>query len=88
MHVKDGPGSHVIIHKDGEFNEEEIRSGAILAAFYSKFQDSSSVAVDYTKARYVKKIPGRKNCFVTYTNQKTIYIDPDLDIIQKLRKKR
>ena len=47
------------------------------------YQDSSSVAVDYTKVRNVKKIPGRRNCFVTYTNQKTIYIDPDKNIIDK-----
>ena len=88
MHVKDGPGSHVIIHKDGEYTEEEIRTAAILAAYFSKYQDSSSVAVDYTKVRNVKKIPGRRNCFVTYTNQKTIYIDPDKNIIDKIKRNK
>ena len=88
MHVKDGPGSHVIIHKDGELTEEDIRTGALLAAYYSKYQDSSSVAVDYTKIKNIKKIPGKRNCFVTYTNQKTIYIDPDITLIDKLQKKR
>jgi len=59
----------------------------MIAAYYSKYSDSSSVPVTYTKARYVKKIPGRKNCFVTYTNDKTIYIDPDKSFIDSLSKK-
>lgn len=85
FHVKDAPGSHVLVI-DPTFTEEEIRSAALLAAYYSTYQTSSSVAVDYTLARYVKKIPGKRNCFVTFTNQKTIYIDPDINRINKLQK--
>ena len=59
----------------------------MLAAYYSPYQTSSSVAVNYTLARHVKKIPGKRNCFVTFTNEKTIYIDPDSDTINNLKKK-
>ena len=86
FHVKDAPGSHVLI-KNPTNTEEEIRTAAMLAAYYSPFQSSSSVAVNYTLARYVKKIPGKRNCFVTFTNEKTIYIDPDTNIIDKIKKK-
>jgi len=86
FHVKDSPGSHVLI-KNPTHSEEEIRTASMLAAYYSPFQLSSSVAVNYTLARYVKKIPGKRNCFVTFTNEKTIYIDPDIDFINKLSKK-
>ena len=86
FHVKDSPGSHILI-KNPTNTEEEIRTAAILAAYYSPYQTSSSVAVNYTLARYVKKIPGKRNCFVTFTNEKTIYIDPDIDFINKLSKK-
>ncbi len=88
FHIKDGAGSHVVVHKDGELAEEEIRAAAMLAAYYSTFSESSSVAVDYTKIRNIKKIPGKRNCFVTYTHQKTIYIDPDKNIINSLRVKK
>ena len=88
FHVKDAPGSHVVIHFEGELNEELIRSAATLAAYYSTFKDSSSVAVDYTRIKYIKKIPGKKACFVTYTHQKTIYIDPNAEFIDKLEVKR
>ncbi|XMB85693.1 NFACT RNA binding domain-containing protein [Mycoplasmatota bacterium WC44] len=86
MHAKDIPGSHVII-KDDSPDEDTIRTAANLAAYYSKAKDSSSVPVDYTYIRYIKKIPGRQLCFVTYTNQKTIYIDPEPEFIQKLKQK-
>ncbi|MBE6137156.1 MAG: fibronectin-binding domain-containing protein [Erysipelotrichaceae bacterium] len=88
FHIKDGAGSHVVIHNEGELTEEEIRTAANLAAYYSTMSESSSVAVDYTKIRNIKKIPGKRNCFVTYTHQKTIYIDPDKDYINELKVKK
>lgn len=88
MHVKDMPGSHIIIRKEGELTENIIRTAANLAAYYSKGKLSSSVPVDYTLVKYVKKVPGAKLGFVTYTNQKTIYIDPDEDLIHKLKPKK
>ena len=88
FHIKDGAGSHVVVHNSNNLSEEEIRTAATLAAYYSTYSSSSSVQVDYTKIRNIKKITGKKNCFVTYTNQKTIYIDPDLKFIEKLKVKK
>lgn len=88
FHIKDGSGSHVVIHKEDPLNEEEIRTAANIAAYYSSMNKSSSVAVDYTKVRNIKKIPGKRNCFVTYTNQKTIYIDPSEEFINNLKVKK
>ncbi len=81
FHVKDMPGSHVVIHvpnndKNYVFTEELIRFSANKAAYYSKAKLSSSVPVDYTYIKYVKKINGISGYHVTYTNQHTIYIDP------------
>lgn len=87
MHVKDMPGSHVIIRPQQDLTEEVIRTAASLAAYYSKGKLSSSVPVDYTLVKNVKKIPGAKLGLVTYDNQKTIFIDPDEDIIHALKKK-
>ena len=76
-HVKDAPGSHVLVINPTN-SEEEIRTAAMLAAYYSTYQSSSSVAINYTLAKNIKKIPGKRNCFVTFTGEKTIYIEPDV----------
>lgn len=87
MHVKEAPGSHVLIRKQFPLSEETIRTAAQLAAYYSSLQHSSSVPVDYVEVRYIKKVPGRIGSYVTYKNHKTIYIDPEQDFILNLQKK-
>ena len=76
FHIKSGHGSHVIVTGDNKMSENVIRYAANLAALYSEASKSSSVPVDYTLVKNIKKIPGKKGCFVSYTNYKTIYIDP------------
>ena len=51
---------------------------AKLAAKYSKARYSSSVPVDYTQVKYVKKPSGAKPGMVIYTNYKTIYVTNEL----------
>ena len=46
----------------------------MLAAWYSKGQRSSSVPIDYTLRRYVKKPGGAAPGMVIYTNQRTLYM--------------
>lgn len=88
FHVKDAPGSHVVLHKSEDITEDEIRCAALIAAFYSTLGESSSVPVDYTKIKNLKKVPKIKGSFVTMTHQKTIYIDPDKNIIDSLKVKK
>ncbi|MFW5889017.1 MAG: Rqc2 family fibronectin-binding protein [Bacillota bacterium] len=85
FHVQNQSGSHTIVC-DNNLKEETIRHAANLAAYYSKSRNSSSVAVDYTLVKNIKKIPGELGSYVSYTNQKTIYIDPDEKKIKKLKK--
>ena len=49
-------------------------------------EDTSAVPVDYTKRRYVKKPSGAKPGSVIYTNQRTLIITPDEDMINSLKK--
>ena len=88
FHVKDAPGSHVVLHKQEDITDDEIRTAALIAAYYSTLSNSSSVPVDYTKIRNLKKVPKIKGSFVTMTHQKTIYIDPDKNIIDSLKVKK
>lgn len=87
FHCKEAPGSHVLVRCPFPLEEITIRTAAQLAAYNSKMKSSSSVAIDYLEVRYIKKVPGRINSFVTYKNQKTIYIDPDEEFIINLTKK-
>jgi len=86
FHVKGAPGSHVVVRNPFPLEEETIRTAALLAAYYSKMRNSSSVPVDYTEVRNIKKIPGKASNFVTYKQQKTIYIDPTEDAVLALKK--
>ncbi|MDL4840004.1 Rqc2 family fibronectin-binding protein [Aquibacillus rhizosphaerae] len=86
LHTKDIPGSHVVI-RDKNPSDETLFEAAQLAASFSKSKNSSSVPVDYTLIRHVKKPNGAKPGFVTYDNQKTLFVTPEEDIIKKLKTK-
>jgi predicted ribosome quality control (RQC) complex YloA/Tae2 family protein len=85
LHTKDIPGSHVVI-RSKEPSEQTLLEAANLAAYFSKARTSSSVPVDYTKVRHVKKPSGAKPGFVIYDNQQTIYVTPKEDMIHQLKK--
>ena len=87
FHAKDMPGSHVVVRSsEDKLSEVTIRCAANLAAYFSKGRNSSSVAIDYTRIRNIKKVPNSHLGFVTYEGQKTIYIDPDESEIMGLEK--
>jgi len=78
FHVKNAPGSHTILKATNEeISEDILEFSASLAAFYSKLKESPKVEIDFTEVKNVKKIPGQKPGMVTYTNYKTIYIEPN-----------
>ena len=85
LHTKDIPGSHVVIHSN-EPDETTLLEAATLSAYFSKARDSSSVPVDYTEIRQVKKPNGAKPGFVIYFEQKTLYVTPDEALVMKLKK--
>lgn len=86
LHTKDIPGSHVVI-RSANPSEATLLEAAQLAAYFSKAQQSSSVPVDYTFIRHVKKPSGAKPGYVTYDNQQTIYVTPEQSIVEKLKKR-
>ncbi|WNS77111.1 NFACT RNA binding domain-containing protein [Bacillus sp. DTU_2020_1000418_1_SI_GHA_SEK_038] len=85
LHTKDIPGSHVVI-RSKEPSEKTILEAAVLAAYFSKARNSSSVPVDFTQIRHVKKPSGAKPGFVIYDNQQTIYVTPDEETVLALKK--
>jgi predicted ribosome quality control (RQC) complex YloA/Tae2 family protein len=85
LHTKDIPGSHVVIRSKNP-SDETIKEAAVLAAYFSKARESSSVPVDYTTVKNVKKPNGAKPGFVTYDGQQTVYTTPNLDLVRALKK--
>ena len=82
LHVKDIPGSHVILRIAGkiqgqDYTEQSILEAARLAARHSKGAGGTKVPVDYTLRRYVKKPAGAKPGFVIYTHQTTLYVEAE-----------
>lgn len=78
LHIKQGPGSHVVVFNE-HVDEKLLKLAANIAAYYSSYSTSSTVAVNYTLVKNIKKIPGGKPGKVIIDNYKTIYVDPDYE---------
>ena len=79
FHTKDIHGSHVVLkvqNKENKVPDSIIYKCATMAAYFSKAKMSSNVPVDYTYIKYVKKPNGAKPGMVIYTNNKTLYVNP------------
>lgn len=63
FHVQNGSGSHVVVNTE-HLTESLIRTAANLAAYFSSLGQSSSVPVDYTQVKNIKKIPGDRKSVV------------------------
>ena len=73
--------SHVNSENPGISNTFSVSDAVLykcasVAAYYSKARMSQNVPVDYTLIKYVKKPNGAKPGMVIYTNNKTIYANP------------
>lgn len=87
LHVQKQAGSHTVICSDNkEITETAIREAAVIAAYHSKSVNSSSVAVDYTIIKNVKKPVGAKPGKVIYNTCNTVYVTPQKELVEKLKK--
>ena len=76
MHIKDIPGSHVLILRNNqELPEDVLIYAANLACEYSKAKKGDKVTVDYCERKFVKKIKNSKPGNVTYTNFHSLLIN-------------
>lgn len=86
MHTRQIPGSHVIVRsQNGGVSDAALGDGALLAAWHSQARNSSSVPVDYTQRRHVKKPGGARPGYVIYSTNRTAYVTPDAARIARLR---
>lgn len=76
FHVKNIPGSHVIL-QDANPSNDDILEAAEIAAYFSKAKNSAHVQVDYVQDKRVKKPNGARPGFVIYTGQNSIEVTPE-----------
>ena len=85
FHVKNLPGSHVLLQCHGEEpSEKDFTEAAEIAAFYSK-AEGNNIAVDYSYAKHVKKPAGSKPGYVIYHVNWTAYVTPDENRINLMK---
>ncbi len=88
LHTQGIAGSHVIIRTEGkEVPEQTLFEAAQLAAYHSKGRTSSQVPVDYVAVKFVKKPAGAKPGMVIFTNNRTLFVAPDEELVNSLKTK-
>jgi predicted ribosome quality control (RQC) complex YloA/Tae2 family protein len=78
FHVKDAPGSHVILtsRSIGEPASSDLLYCASLAALHSRLKNSAKAEVIYTDVKNVLKVKGGAPGQVTLRNYKTLIVEP------------
>jgi predicted ribosome quality control (RQC) complex YloA/Tae2 family protein len=79
LHAQGVPGSHVIIRLPDKNNYPPIKlieQAASIAAYFSSARNSSTVPVNYTEVRYVRKPRKAPPGTAQISNSKTIFVEP------------
>ena len=90
FHVKNQPGSHVVLElfgADDEPDGETFTEAAEIAAYNSKARGGVMIPVDYTRVSKVKKPAGTKPGYVIYTTNWTAYVTPDEERVLAMKQK-
>ncbi|HEX6039083.1 NFACT RNA binding domain-containing protein [Longimicrobium sp.] len=87
LHARSVPGSHVVLRWAGEGAPpaRDLEEAATLAAWYSKARTSGTVAVDWTRRKYVRKPRGAPPGRVSILHAKTVFVAPDGALEERLR---
>lgn len=87
LHARSVPGSHVVLRWTGEGAPpaRDLEEAATLAALYSKARTSGTVAVDWTRRKYVRKPRGAPPGRVSILHAKTIFVEPDASLEERLK---
>ena len=82
FHARQIPGSHVVLKVQKPSHtipSQVLYRAAQLAAYYSRASSATTVPVDYTKIKNVRKAKGAKPGEVLYSDEKTIMAQPKVD---------
>lgn len=88
LHTQKIHGSHVLLRCEGEEPDEtSLYQAAVLAAWYSQGRGGGKIPVDYTMLKNVRKPAGALPGKVLYTDYKTLTVEDDEALVNRLRAK-
>lgn len=88
LHARDVAGAHVILRWDRTDENppaSAIAEAAVLAALFSRARTSGTVAVDWTRRKYVRKPRKAAPGLVIPERVRTVFVDPDAGAEERMR---
>ncbi len=84
LHVRDFPGSHVIVLSNGkEVSPESLHEAAVIAAWFSQGRGEDDVEVSYLPIRHLRRPKGGKPGQVLKTSEKVLNVRPaDFEVLK------
>ncbi len=77
LHARGVPGAHVVVRSSGgEVPEGTLQEAAQLAAYFSASRAATTVPVDWTRRRHVRRIREGLPGLVSYTGERTLQVRP------------
>jgi predicted ribosome quality control (RQC) complex YloA/Tae2 family protein len=87
LHARSVPGSHVILRWPDLGSAppaRDLAEAAQLAAVFSRARTSATVPVDWTRRKHVRKPRGAAPGLVIPQNVKTLFVEPDEEVVERL----
>ena len=88
LHARDVAGAHVILRWDRTDENPPagaIAEAAVLAALFSRARTSGTVAVDWTRRKYVRKPRKSAPGLVIPERVRTVFVEPDATLEESMR---
>ncbi len=86
LHAGKLHGSHVILSCEGGTpDRQSVLEAAAVAAYYSQGRGSAKVPVDITEVKEIKKPAGGRPGMVIYHTYRTVMVQPDEVLVERLR---
>lgn len=88
LHARAVAGAHVVLrwsNPDAGPPGPDLVEAAVLAAVHSRSRTSGTVAVDWTRRKYVRKPRKAPPGQVVMERARTVFVVPDPDVVQRLR---
>ena len=90
MHARQVPGAHVILrwgHREGNPPKRDLLEAAVAAAVHSDARHSGTVAVDWTRRKYVRSPRKSPPGLVVPRNIQTVFVEPDEAVVRTMRRR-
>lgn len=90
LHARQVPGAHVVLrwgHREGNPPRNDLLQAAVAAAVHSDARHSGSVAVDWTRRKYVRSPRKSKPGVVVPGNVQTLFVEPDEAMVERMRRR-